>query len=81
MHTLTAVYNTDIWHTHTSKQPIGVFTDKQAAIDALTQRYAISEQQKINLWLFNQTQSTSDEEPAYDGEFVLEDCPLNTITA
>lgn len=81
MQTATIIYSTDIWHTHTSKQLIGVFTDKQAAIDALSQQHAISEQQKINLWLFNQTQTNSDEETTYDGEFVLEDHAMNALAA
>lgn len=77
--TTTIVYNTDYNHTHASKKQIGVFTNKREAIAALKKQYTISREQLKHLWDMNQTQTNSDEEPEYYGEFILEQCPLNTI--
>jgi hypothetical protein len=58
---------------HDSKKLIGTFPDKAQAISALIWKYKISKEQVYNLQHINQTQVNSYEEPAYDGEFVLEE--------
>lgn len=71
------VWKTDNWHTHASKVLHGVFDEKKEAIVALAGKYKLTAHNRLLLHDINQTQSSEGDE--YEGEFVLEEVPLNIL--
>lgn len=85
MKPLTLVYQTDVWHTHDSKKLAAVCTSKSEAIELIRQfvwdkhKALLTEDDEYNLNHINQTQSNSDNDNPFDGEFVLEEVKTNTV--
>lgn len=73
-------YQTDVWHTHTSKVLFGIFNNFPNLVRGIKSVYKISDYQVGLLKDINQTQSSSDDEDGdYPGEFVIEEVEINTI--
>jgi antirestriction protein len=85
------LYSCDTWHTHASKDLLGVFTTREGAIKTLCAHFKVLKEMAQQLRDMGQTQSTNvedfddDETPEYEGdgqhdytgEFILDTAPLN----
>lgn len=82
---LTLVYQTDEWHSHSSKVLVAVCTSKKRAISTIKNfikdayKAKLTEDDIYNLGNIDQTQSSSDAKYPFEGEFVLESVTTNTI--
>lgn len=79
------VYQTDVWHTHSSYELVAICTSKQKAISTIkkfikeTYKAKLTEHDIYHLNTINQTQSSSEDPYPFEGEFVLEETAINTI--
>lgn len=73
------VYKTDVWHTHDSRDLIGIGTSHQTAVTIVKKQAekegaVINEDDIYNIVNISQTQSYSG-----DGEFLIEEIEVNTL--
>lgn len=82
---ITLVFQTDEWHSHSSKVLIAACTSKKRAISTIKKfvkeeyKGKLDEDDVYNLNHINQTQSSSDNINGFEGEFVIEEITLNEI--
>ncbi len=81
---ITLVYQTDNWHTHSSRVLIAVCDSKQKAIDTIDQyvfdkyKACLTEHDEELLNSIGQTQGDASDNP-FEGEFIIEEVTINKI--
>jgi hypothetical protein len=66
------LFSTDAWHTHSSKEVMGVFTEKKRLIKELGKLSDVTEEHLEELAANNQTQG-------HDVNYMIEEFPTNSI--